>query len=71
MIDHAADYNDEKGQQKQRQRCKLAEAKEFLGSHWVLHPAYRPADNLHHSPQHKRASCLAPVADRARWAGRL
>lgn len=71
MNDHAAHVNDESGQAKQRMNCKLAAAKETLGSHWVLHPAYRSAENMHHNPQFKSANCLARVADRARWAGRI
>jgi len=69
--DHAANINDEQGQFEQRHRCKLAAAKEFLGNRWVLHSAYRPQDNLHHTPQHRTASCLARVAEKARWAGRI
>ncbi|HEY6021517.1 MAG TPA: hypothetical protein VIY48_16915 [Candidatus Paceibacterota bacterium] len=71
MNDHAAHIDDEAGQAKQRMNCKLAAAKETLGSHWVLHPAYRFSSNPQHAASHKTANCLAHVADRARWAGRI
>jgi len=69
--DHAAPLDDAEGQRKQRMNCKLACAKEFLGSRHVLHPAYKPQDNLQHSVHHKTSAVLLPVADRAKWCGRL
>jgi len=69
--DHAAALDDSEGQRKQHMACKLASAKEFLGSRYVLHPAYRPQENLHHSVHYKTSSVLAPVSDKARWCGRL
>jgi len=71
LEDHAAALDDAEGQRKQHMNCKLANAEEFLGSHHVLHPAYRFADNIHHSVHHTTSSLLAPIADRARWAGRI
>jgi len=69
--DHAAAYNNEEGQTKQRMRCKLAAAKEYLGKNHVLHPDYKFEENMQHSPQHKRSYSLSNIRERALWAGRI